>query len=485
MPIPEASSIENSAFPRPAYTGVEPQGADWLIEATGASKKYCRDLRRSLWYGVRDVTDALTLRTAGNAVLREHEFWAVENVSFQLRRGESLGLLGHNGAGKSTLLKLLTGQRSLSAGRIVTRGRIVALTELGLGFDPTLTGRENAYVNAAILGLTRRNFDVVIEDIINFSGLREFIDSAVQTYSSGMKARLGFSVATHLNPDILIVDEVLAVGDLEFRRKCVQHVLAYVRQGGSLVLVAHDPYLVQSMCNRCIVLERGKVVFDGSGIEGIDFHFRLGHSKQHDSHADASGRMFGDAAAVMSDAEMETGRIDAAAALEYGAGLNEAALPLPVSRTGEVELSAAAPVVVDRIELLPVDGGDLKTGSAVKVALHCRSSISREIVWGFTLCTADLQVNIATCAKGMDGRNSRLEPGENTLSCILRELPLQPGVYAVRGGVGDAATLAPLALRGYEDKPDFFTVVAAQISRTSNFQMVTNDLVKITTEWLS
>jgi ABC-2 type transport system ATP-binding protein len=153
----------------------------------------------------------------------------------------------------------------------------VALTELGLGFDPALTGRENAYVNASVLGVPRAKLEPLIDAIVDFAGLREFIDASVQTYSSGMKARLGFAVAAHLDPDILIIDEVLAVGDLAFRRKCMKRIQGFLREGGSLVLMAHDPVLVQNICTRCLVMERGRVIFDGPSVEGVDLHFQIGH----------------------------------------------------------------------------------------------------------------------------------------------------------------------------------------------------------------
>jgi ABC-type polysaccharide/polyol phosphate transport system ATPase subunit len=333
---------------------VEPDRDDWMIRASEVRKKYCRDLRRSLWYGVSDVLGAFSPRNVPRDLLREHEFWAVDNLSFELRRGDCLGLLGRNGAGKSTLIKLLTGQRSLTSGTVQSRGRIVALTELGLGFDPVLTGRENAYVNASVHGLSKRQFDKLIERIIDFSELREFIDSAVHTYSTGMKARLGFSVATHLNPDILIVDEVLAVGDMEFRRKCVQHILAYLKNGGSVVLVAHDPYLVQSICNRAIVLERGKVVFEGSALEGVDFHFRMGHANMY-------------AAAVSTPAAAEAVGVDAERLPEQLAacGVGESSMESteqvaarvvaqPVeaaNKPNQLELTESRPVVIDRISV--------------------------------------------------------------------------------------------------------------------------------------
>ena len=447
---------------------------DWIIQASGVRKKYCRDLRRSMWYSFREVLEALRLRKGNPEVLREHEFWAIDNVSFTLRRGDSLGLLGRNGAGKSTLLKLLTGQRSLTAGTVATRGRIVALTELGLGFDPVLTGRENAYVNAAVFGVSHRAFDKLIEQIIDFSELREFIDSAVHTYSTGMKARLGFSVATHLKPDLLVVDEVLAVGDLEFRRKCVQHVLGYLRGGGSVMLVAHDPYLVQSICNRAIILDRGKMVFEGSAVEGVDVHFRLGHVNQYTAvsgvasvgEVDRRPAANGEAPEAGSAAE----RIEAegSAVGQYTRG------DFPESRA----------LVIDHIEVIPMDGESLQTGKPAKVILRYRSRIQARVIWAFTLQTADLQVAIASCTRGMDGEDSRITPGEHWLACLLPELLLRPGVYAIRGGIGDAISQAALAARGYEDSPCFFTVAGQEASRANNWQQLQNDLVDMKVEWL-
>jgi ABC-type polysaccharide/polyol phosphate transport system ATPase subunit len=449
---------------------------EWLIEVTDARKKYCRDLRRSLWYGVCDVADAMFRRQGSRAMLRAHEFWAVDGVSFQLRRGDSLGVLGKNGAGKSTLLKLITGQRSLSSGEIRTRGRIVALNELGLGFDPYLTGRENAYINAAVLGLSRRRFDALIEEIIDFSGIREFIDSAVQTYSTGMKARLGFSVATHLEPDILIVDEVLAVGDLDFRRKCVKHVLAYVRRGGSVLLVAHDPYLVQSICNRAIVLERGQVIFEGTGIEGVSFHFQLGHANQYTSIAEAAER-------ALSDAAEEQDRGPQPLVEEAASSGEEALLP-PIPFESRVDLTEERPVAIDRFDVLPEGGSALRTGRPAKVIMRFRSSVSMEANWGFTLCTADLHTNIASCVQGTNVPAMHIGPGEHTVCCRLPKLTLQPGVFAVRGGIAESGSFLPVAIRGYQDPPDFFTVEPAETSWTSNFHMDSSDLVVMEAEWL-
>jgi ABC-type polysaccharide/polyol phosphate transport system ATPase subunit len=378
-----------AARPQPA---ADP--AECLIEAKGVSKKYCRDFRTSLRYALQDVARGF-FGVQDRTFLRKEEFWAVNDVSFTVRRGDSLGLIGHNGAGKSTLLKMLSGQRTLTAGRIVTRGRVVALTELGLGFDPVLTGRENAYINASVLGVPRCKLEPVMDAIIDFSGLREFIDAAVQTYSSGMKARLGFSVAAHLEPDILIVDEVLAVGDVAFRRKCVNYVQGFLNRGGSVVLVAHDPILVQTICNRCLVMEKGRVTFDGPAIEGVDLHLK-------------SGR---------------------------------ATLSHPASGTAERNLAseptAERPIVVDCFEVTPDGNPLLVTGGSAMVTLRCRSLIEIEVAWGFTICTADLATSIATCGMGENGRGVILRRGENELRCRIpvptSYLPLPFGPCASSG----------------------------------------------------
>jgi ABC-type polysaccharide/polyol phosphate transport system ATPase subunit len=452
--IPEEIIEASQPTPEPA----------WLVDVQGVRKKYCRDLRRSLWYGIQDVVSALTMRVPPPDRLRESEFWAVDNISFQLRRGDALGLLGRNGAGKSTLLKLITGQRSLTAGKVATRGRMVALTELGLGFNLALTGRENAYVNAAVHGLTRAQCDAIIEDIIDFSGIREFIDSAVQTYSSGMRARLGFSVATHLKPDILVVDEVLAVGDLDFKRKCIRHILKYLREGGSVILVAHDPYLVQSMCNRCIVMERGKVIFQGSGVEGVNFHFQLGHSKQYASLLDAAERVLGD---TVAEAEAE------------------AAQDTTGRRRSPVALTSERPIVLDDIEVASVDGGPIHTGRPLKVMLHYRSIVDADVTCGFSIRSSDMQTSIASFPKGLDGDCSHVQKGEGSIVAVLPDLPLQPGVYAVRAGIGDAESLSGITIKGYEDAPHFFTVVAHDVSRSANYKVIHGDLITCKVEWIS
>ncbi|MBK5222928.1 MAG: ABC transporter ATP-binding protein [Acidimicrobiia bacterium] len=191
------------------------------------------------------------------------DFHALRDVSFDLHDGETLGLLGHNGSGKSTLLKCVAGTLRPTTGSIRTRGRVVALLELGAGFHPDLTGRENIYLNGSILGLSARDIDRVFDDIVAFSELEAFIDNQVKHYSSGMYARLGFAVAVNVDPDVLLIDEVLAVGDESFQRKCMDHIKRFQAEGRSIMLVTHAPDQVRQICDRAAVLDRGQLVMIG------------------------------------------------------------------------------------------------------------------------------------------------------------------------------------------------------------------------------
>lgn len=243
---------------------------DVLVNVEHVSKKFCRSLKRSLWYGARDLGSELIGRSNGRGRLREDEFWAVRDVSFQVARGETLGLIGHNGAGKTTLLRMLNGLIKPDHGRIAVTGRLQALIALGAGFNPILTGRENIYVYASVLGLSKAETDQRFEEIVEFSGIGEFIDTPVQSYSSGMTVRLGFSVAAHLDPDILLVDEVLAVGDMAFKTKGQVRIQELRENGVAIILVSHNLHTISHVCNRAIVFEKGQVIFDGDTEAAVD-----------------------------------------------------------------------------------------------------------------------------------------------------------------------------------------------------------------------
>ncbi|MFT3885242.1 MAG: ABC transporter ATP-binding protein [Flavobacteriales bacterium] len=232
-----------------------------LIRVEGLSKKFCTDLRTSLKYGVRDLASEL-FGSERDTQLRPKEFWALRDIGFELRRGECLGLLGRNGAGKTTLLKMLNGLMKPDAGRIELRGRIGALIALGAGFNPVLTGRENVFVNAAVLGIPRSTVRQRMAEIIDFAELDEFIDMPVQNYSSGMSVRLGFAVAAVLlEPDILFLDEVLAVGDIGFTMKCLNRVRELMARS-AVIFVSHSMPMVSAFCTRALVMQRGQVMLD-------------------------------------------------------------------------------------------------------------------------------------------------------------------------------------------------------------------------------
>lgn len=248
-----------------------------LIKVEGVSKKFCRSLKKSMWYGMQDIgSEMLGRRHGGNDVLRPDEFWAVKDINFELKRGECLGLIGHNGAGKTTLLRILNGLIRPDQGRIEMRGKVGALIALGAGFNPILTGRENIYVNASVLGMNKQHVDRKMDEIIDFAEIREFIDSPVQTYSSGMNVRLGFAVAAILiEPDILFLDEVLAVGDIGFAIKCFNTVRRMTNKS-AVVFVSHNMQQISWLCTRVMVMDHGKVLLDSQNpSEGIDQYFGL------------------------------------------------------------------------------------------------------------------------------------------------------------------------------------------------------------------
>ncbi len=322
-----------------------------LVKVEGVSKKFCRSLKKSLWYGVCDIGAELNpfrrrvaevagseLRVAGEEAevagselpvasentsaegasglvtshsplvtptadhaardedLREGEFYAVRDVSFELRRGECLGLIGHNGAGKTTLLKMLNGLIKPDAGSITMRGRVGALIALGAGFNPILTGRENIYINGSVLGLTKKEIDEKIDEIIDFAEIREAIDMPVQNYSSGMAVRLGFSVASSLSPDVLILDEILAVGDIGFVIKCLNRV-RQLSAKAAVIFVSHNMQFVSSFCSRVIFMDHGIVELDAREPKlAIDRYFSL---VQHDTNTAGLGTVTVDKVSIL------------------------------------------------------------------------------------------------------------------------------------------------------------------------------------------
>lgn len=236
---------------------------DFALRMEHVYKKFRKG---EIYNSLRDLIPALTGKMFRQPVVRaddKREFWALEDISFEVKRGEAFGIIGHNGAGKSTALKILSKIMKPTKGQMVVSGRLSALIEVSAGFHPDLTGRENIYLNGTILGMSRCEIESKLDQIIAFSGIEEFIDTPVKRYSSGMHARLGFSVAAHVDPDVLLVDEVLSVGDYAFQNKCIERMREVLRNGTTVLFVSHNLKTVSEFCQKCIMLDRGREVMSG------------------------------------------------------------------------------------------------------------------------------------------------------------------------------------------------------------------------------
>lgn len=247
-----------------------------VIRVQGVSKRF--ELRKD---------KSLKERIVNRAASREHrnDFWALRDIDLTIQQGSTIAFVGHNGSGKSTLLKVIGGVLTPSSGTVERRGRLAALLELGAGFHGDLTGRENVYLNASLLGLSRKQTDRYFDAIVDFSGIGDFIDTQVKFYSSGMYVRLAFAVAVHVDPDILLIDEVLAVGDEPFQRKCLEHIRKFQSEGRTIVLVTHALDQVREMCDRAVMLDHGEMIVDGTPVEVI----RRFRSATEDAVAEVSG----------------------------------------------------------------------------------------------------------------------------------------------------------------------------------------------------
>lgn len=412
---------------------------EFMIRAENVSKKFCKELKHSLRYGVMDIAGELNvLRRRKQPSLRPREFWALKDVSFKLRSGEALGLIGPNGAGKSTLLKLLNGLMKPDTGSIVMRGRVGALIQLGAGFNPTLTGLENIFINAAVLGLSAKQTELVVEEIIEFAGVREFIDAPVQNYSSGMFVRLGYAIAAHLNPEILLVDEVLAVGDLAFRRKCLQHMQGYLKRGGTLVLVSHSIHMLQSICEKSLLIDDGEIAFAGSTVDAVNRYIEI--KTQINGNNDHDEETWAD-------------------------------------------LDDKNPVAIDRVEIKPVTGYEIQSGQDARINITYRSIKNIEnIFWGFSIWTGDQWMCITTDLSGFSNREHRVVKGKGQFHCTLQRLPLVAGTYALKAVIGDNVTSLPLARYGWENAPHHFTVRMAP-EAIDNIRAIGAGLIKMDVRW--
>lgn len=386
-----------------------------LVSIDHVSKRYCHSMRRSLRYGLLEMgREAGLRRRTGRPELRTDEFWAVDDVTFDVRPGEAMGLVGANGSGKSTLLRVVHGVTKPDAGEVVVRGRHGGLLDLGAAFDPLQTGRENVLTTASVLGMSRKRLSGVLESIIDFAGLGAFIDAPVHTYSTGMRTRLAFATAIHLDLDLLLIDETLIAGDLAFRRQCVQRVLRYVREGGSLVLVDHDLWLIQAVCSRCAVLDHGKLDFLGPA------HDAIGHYVESQLPAPPTAA-------------------------------SSASVPVPASG-----------LVIEEIRVSDPAGAEVVSDGPAVVELTCRADRALGAVrWGFVIMTGDQVITIATELMEPTSPGIDLGVGRHTLTARLARLPLFEGTYRMRALVVDHASGDPIALGGWEEAPTAFRVRGA------------------------
>jgi lipopolysaccharide transport system ATP-binding protein len=251
---------------------VEGLGKKYLLSGQPGGKERYRSLRDTLMNGMRAAGRRLR-RPFGIGRRRERdEFWALRDVSFEVKQGEVVGIIGRNGAGKSTLLKILSRITEPTTGEITLCGRVASLLEVGTGFHPELTGRENVFLNGAILGMSRAEIRKKFDEIVAFAEVEQFLDTPVKRYSSGMYMRLAFAVAAHLEPEILVVDEVLAVGDASFQKKCLQKMGDVARDGRTVLFVSHNMAAVRSLCTRVYLLRQGRLVFDGQIERGLSIY---------------------------------------------------------------------------------------------------------------------------------------------------------------------------------------------------------------------
>lgn len=326
----------------------------------------------------RSVKESVMARVRGGG--RVEDFLALDQVSLEVPSGTTVGLIGHNGSGKSTLLKVIGGILGPSSGTAQRRGRLAALLELGAGFHPDLTGRENIYLNASILGLTRADTTAKMDEIVDFAGIEQFLDHQVKFYSSGMYVRLGFAVAVHTDPDLLLVDEVLAVGDEPFQRKCIDRIGEFQREGRTIVVVSHSASQVRELCSRVAVLDHGRLLFDGPAEAGLD---RLG-----EIYKNATG------------------------------------MPAPLSRSDDVHVTSA--IVLGDIE------ADVSTRGAeidvtVRVSVELRAPVSD---WGVKVSfLSDTGVMIAESDNFQVDVPMPSEPGKYTLTYRYDDMPLGSGSY--------------------------------------------------------
>ena len=443
---------------------------DVVLRVQNVSKKFCRHLKRSMWYGIQDLArnfvglppsgwlDASAVdvqRSSNNGPddedvqlladgqralgLRKSEFWALQDISFDLRRGECLGLIGRNGCGKTTLLRIIAGIFPPDLGEISIRGRVSALIALGAGFHPLMTGRENVYLNGAILGMSRAEIDAKFPKIEVFAEIEGFLDAPVSTYSSGMRVRLGFAVAAEMEPDLLIVDEVLAVGDAAFRRKCYDFFRKLRRRGCAVIIVSHQLGQLATICDRAIVLKQGKIDFTGDAPTGV------AHLQD-----------------LLEQDGIPTGEFQ-------GLGFSASHSPLEIT---EVRAYGDGP-----------DGQIVTQQSA-----HVRIDFRAETYLPRLTCQTSIWLQDQTTLLSLI--NSKVadfcfsaQSGTGFVELVIDHCPLIPGKYYLKTSIGDPEIPTAYAQVGFETSPVPFRVADSVSAKLSPYERLIGAAVHLPARW--
>jgi lipopolysaccharide transport system ATP-binding protein len=403
------------------------------IRASGLSKKFCPAFRRSLFYAALDIVGDLIPGLARRDTLRKGEFWALRDVGFTVKRGEALAVIGHNGAGKSTLLKVLYGLLQADAGSMRIEGKVVGLIELGAGINPLLTGRENIVLVAALHGLSRSEALGIVDEVLDFAELDHVADIVVQMYSTGMRARLSYAIAAVLRPAVLLVDEVLAVGDFTFQRKCITHLQRFLAAGGALLLVSHAPYQIQAICSQAILLDHGEMIASGDVAQVMRRYLEL--------------------------------------------------RPTPSAAPAN-DAPAVAPIHIESIVIDASDGGAVQGSGNIRIRMDLNVREALQVYFGFTILSQDGWTCITA---SFDTLGRALPPGATAIECSIARLPLVEGRYLLRPLVADSVAHAMVPLAGTASGGVTFDVtrdVANEPDMFSNARLQMGQLVAIETEWV-
>jgi len=393
------------------------------IRARDVSVIRCRSLTRSAYYACRDTLAAI-LRRAPRSRPRRDEFYALADVSLSLDAGEAVAVIGDNGAGKSTLLKTLAGMLPATSGSVERSGSVAAVIELGVGLNPLLSGRENVSLAALLRQLPADTARAYLHDVETFADLGAAFDVATGSYSSGMTARLAFAMAAMARPDVLLVDEALSVGDLPFQRKCTRFIEEFLGAGGALVLASHNVLQVQSLCQRALLIESGRMIFSGPEVEAVR---------------------------------------------------QMIARSLP-----EVESPAPEGAALRLIGLGGPDGR-LRTGAPARIEVeYTLDEDFHDVIWGFGLWTADNQQCVTT-AQDLSRRS--LRAGRGTLECEIDRFPIAPGNYALRLYIADRASGTAVAFSGW-GRAHIPVTVDSPVSIESNHQLDMRQMVVLDVNWL-